>query len=153
MEVRWRGTREFLEQVLLKKWWTIFEGRIQFIVFMANRAIFTGTDATFSFDAATRPDCPHLLATTKSPRALIPSNKRIISVASARITGRNESSLLIPSFFCRSLFSTLPPSISSFLSILSNPPPPFFLSFFRLNQSAAIKWRSSAEIKGGNVGV
>lgn len=50
---------EFLELIFIKETnERIFEGRIQFIVFMANRAIFTGTDATFSFDAATRPDCP-----------------------------------------------------------------------------------------------
>lgn len=84
----------------------------------------------------------HLLATTKSPRALIPSNKRIISVASARITGRNESFLAYSFLFpFVPLFSLLP------FYLESSPPSSFFS---RLNQSAAIKWRSSAEIKGGN---
>lgn len=133
---------EFFEQVLIKEIVNDIRGKNSICVFMANRAIFTGTDATFSFDAATRPDCPRLFATTKSPRALIPSNKRIISVASARITGRDESSLLIPSFFVAPFFL-----LSSFLSRI---PLPLLLSFFPLNQSTAIKWRSSAEIKGRN---
>lgn len=133
---------EFFEQVLIKEIVNDIRGKNSICVFMANRAIFTGTDATFSFDAATRPDCPRLFATTKSPRALIPSNKRIISVASARITGRDESSLLIPSFFVVPFFL-----LSSFLSRI---PLPLLLSFFPLNQSTAIKWRSSAEIKGRN---
>lgn len=145
---RIQRTGEFFEQVLIKEIVNVnIRGKNSICVFMANRAIFTGTDATFSFDAATRPDCPRLFATTKSPRALIPSNKRIISVASARITGRDESSLLIPSFFRRSLFLPPPSPLSSFLSRILLP---LLLSFFRLNQSTAIKWRSSAEIKGRN---
>lgn len=126
---RIQRTGEFFEQVLIKEIVNVnIRGKNSICVFMANRAIFTGTDATFSFDAATRPDCPRLFATTKSPRALIPSNKRIISVASARITGRDESSLLIPSFFRRSLF--LPPPLPPFFLSISNPPPPpsFFFS-------------------------
>lgn len=79
---------------------------------MASRTIYasplsTGIDATFSFEPAARPDCPHLLATMEVPRALVPSNKRIISVvASTRITGRSQRKFLPRYFYFPFTFSS-----------------------------------------------